>query len=369
MKVGHWYNIQMNFENRSDSMSELLIADGIAKVVTDENNKKHLKIEIKKLCPEIYKKLNELRATNNEDMKEEFHINYEGDYVNKEGGLQYFSKWSIDETILNAVSRYFKDDVLYVKEQSDTYPESYSYFVKNGETCLRNGEKLDDVIANVNPNLVKELQNGNVKVSLPIGEPSDKWGTFELTKNNVELTRYENWRGEEVLGKPTLLLKGNIDVQFKNGTKNYTPEQLAKSYYDSKNNFKNKMNEEVNIVGLSSDCFKKMKNQQTDSEYYIVSIPCKREISSNEKISITLPPFYVENEEGEIKNSIYLGKFGGIERSVRVRDESGNIVQKEMKPIEIKKYYEETLSTSRLNVNSTNRQNDIESEEDEELDR
>lgn len=340
--MGIWYDLKMNFENRSDSMSEILVNNGVAEIVVEENRRgynsnNYLKIDIHKLDPQLYKKLNDSRRENNEPLKEYFSINYNREYVNKDGGLQYYSKWGLDETILDGISKYFKDDVIYVKVENNSYPETYSYFVKNGEVCLRDGTKIDEIIANIKSNLVKELPNGNVKVSLPIGENDDRWGNFELTKNNVELTRYENWEGEMVLDKATFLLKGDVDVHFKNSTKTYTSKQLAKAYYDSKHNFKNKMNEEVNIVGLGSDCFKKMTNRQSDSEYYIVNIPCKREISSDGKISIAMPTFFVENEEGVVGNSICLGKFGGIARNVRVRDESGNIVQKEMKPIEIKK--------------------------------
>ena len=368
--MGDWYDIKMKFENRSDSMSELLVNNGVAEIVVENDRDKisdYIKIDIKKLDAELYDEINKVRKEKNEEgLKEYFSINYKEDYTESKGGLQYYSKWNMDETILSAISRYFKDDVIYVQASYSRYPEYYSYFVKNGEVCLRDGTKIDAAILNLSSNLIKELSNGNIRVSLPIGEENDKWGTFELTKNNVELVRFKNYGDELVLCKPTLLLQGDINVSFKSKSKIYTSKELANAYLNSKENFRNKMNEDVRLVGLSNDYFRKITNSDMGNDYYIVSLPCKRNISANGKITIAFPEYEV-NLDSERGNSIYLGTFGSRGKNVRYQKEDGSFAEKLVRPMDIKQIYEEALSTSRLNSTPINQSNDI--EEDEELER
>ena len=192
---------------------------------------------------------------------------------------------------------------------------------------------------------------GKIKVSLPLGEnDNDKWGTFEITKNNIEIFKFEDLEGKMVAYPSTILLKGNITVDFKNESKIYTPDELREAYDASKNSYRTIMQENIYIKGLSMDKIKKMGNE--DNTYYIVNLPCKRNVSSDEKISFTVNEFFVENIEDPNEMSICVGQFGGISKNVRIQDENGNIVQTTMKPRDIKKYYEETLSPSQLeNIN------------------
>ena len=103
------FNFEFKFEHRKDSMSQLLVDNRIATCEFDKKNEAYLKINLKNLCPEIYNSINKERLAAGKSMIEHFNINYKAD-----GSLQYYSVWAMDETILNAVSRYFKDDLLYV---------------------------------------------------------------------------------------------------------------------------------------------------------------------------------------------------------------------------------------------------------------
>lgn len=349
--MGEWYDIKMRFENRQNvSMSDLLIQAGIAEIINEDEYGRAIdciRIDIKKLNEDFYNEINKDAIENNKPPKEYFTINYKENYTDTEYGLQYFSKWGLDSTILMAISKYFKDDVIYTNATYSGGGDFRSFFVKDGEFCLRDGSKIDNILPRVNPNLVKEQPDGKIKVFLPIGEDdNDKWGTFEITKNNVEIVKFENWEGKMVTLPSTILLKGNITVDFKNENKIYTPDELREAYSASKSSYRTIMQENVYIKGLSLDKLKKMGDE--DNTYYIVNLPCKRKVSSNEKISFTVNENSIENIDNPNEMSIYIGQFGGTPKNVRIQDENGYIVQTTMKPGDIKKYYEETLSPSQL---------------------
>lgn len=345
--MGEWYDIKMRFENRQNvSMSDLLIQAGIAEIINEDEYGRAtdcIKIDIKKLNEDVYNEINQSTRESDAPLKKYFTINYKENYTDTEYGLQYFSKWGLDNTILMAISKYFKDDVIYTNATYSGGGDFRSFFVKDGEFCLRDGSKIDNILPRVNPNLVKEQPDGKIKVFLPIGEDdNDKWGTFEITKNNVEIVKFENWEGKMVTLPSTILLKGDITVDFKNESKIYTPDKLREAYSVSKSAYRTIMQENVYIKGLSMDKLKKMGDE--DNTYYIVNLPCKREVSRNEKISFTVNERSIENIEDPNERLIYIGQFGGTPKNVLIQDKDGNIVQTTMKPGEIRQYYHEKLS-------------------------
>lgn len=346
--MGIWYDIKIKFEHRNASISDLLVNAGVAEfAVKDDYGRDNecLKIDIKKISPKIYNELNTKRATYGMPLKEYFYVNYKDEDTKIKNGLRYYSKAGVDESIIRAISSFFKEDIMYIDISNDQYFfENYFYFLKNAELCLRDGTRSEYSIANVNVNCIRELSNGNIKVSVPIGnDDEDKWGSFELTKNNVELVKYtSDYNGEQRIKPPTLLLTGNIFVRFKKYNKLYSAKELCEAYYETKTKYKDEMNAPIRIEGLDKCFFKKISHNKIDNEFYVVRIPCPVAISEDEVISIAIGTHFIK-EDTSNSYIVDLGSYGSPTRNVQVV-ENGHIVKKQMLPRDIKKYYEETLN-------------------------
>lgn len=288
--------------------------------------KEYLKIDIQKLCPTVYDEINKENIAKGKLLDEFFCINYEND------GLQYYSKWCMDETILKAISRYFKDDVIYVSSIYSRFAYAYSYFIKNGEMCLRDGTFIEHCLCRVNPNLIEEYPNGDYKVSLPIGDDNDKWGIFTITRNNIEF--FQEPYNQQIL------LDENVLVHFNNKDKMYTAKELADAYYESKDTYRNQMNEPVYLENFDMLYCDKRTDKYTGNTYYIVHIPCSQEISEGESISIVVSEYDITHPVNKSLCNICLGVVGK-ERSVQiVKDNKYTRIR--MKPLDIVNHYKET---------------------------
>lgn len=336
--MGEWFDFNFRFEHRKGSMSQLLLDNGVAVLDVNDCGYSYLKIDIKKLCPEIYDEINKENIAKGKELLEQFGINYEGN------GLQYYSKWVMDETILNAVSHYFKDDVIYAFDSYSGNGNIYSYFVKNGQVCLRDGTLAVDCIHGLSPSCIHKINDNNYQVSIPIGEDDDKWGAFSITKNNLEWCEYV-CRGVIYPERQEILLAGNIEVKFKRFSKTYTAKELAEAYYASKNAFYNKMHEDVILSGLNNSCIKKRSDSNMGSDYYVVKIACNPEISEDCLMSIAVSEYDVKNfEDDTLPTEIVLGQVGKP-RNVQVF-KNGKYERTMMKPLEIKMHYESTTAAS-----------------------
>ncbi len=332
--MGEWFDFEFRFEHRKDSMSQLLMDDGIAVLETDNFGSSYLKIDIKKLCSEIYEKINKENIAKGKELREYFRINYKGD------GLQYYSKWVMDEIIVTTVSRYFKDDVIYVLASYSGNGSIFSYFVKNGRDCLRDGTPTVDTIHGLSPNCINKINEDNYQVSIPIGEDNDKWGTFTVTKNNIEWREYVR-DGVVYPERQQILLAEDIEVEFKNFSKTYTAKELADAYFDSKNTFYNKMHAPVFLENLDMCYFNKRVDKYSGNAYYIVHIPCAQDVSEDGSISITVSEYDMTHPVSKSLCNINLGVFGK-ERSIQIVKDKKN-VRTQMKPADIVKHYNKTL--------------------------
>lgn len=323
---------RIRFANKEDSISDALIEKGFAEKV-EEDGKTYLRVFLKKMDPVIY-------AT---DDRESTLIDIDGNSV------KYFHRWGPDDRLSTAISKCFPDDVLDSKRQySAGYSMNISWYEKNGEDTLKDGTPSEGAIANLSPKLLKDCVD-MYQISIPIGENGDKWGTIDVPKDNV---KYSVSSFGDKYGIVVLFKKGQEKVTFKNEEVMMDTKDILTKYYNSRKDYRNEMNTSIEINHLPLENITERIGEM--GKYFIVKIPCPTEISRNGELSITLQEFNVDEENGDVCIGIK-----GKSRNARIMTEDGQMVIKEFRNPDIKKYYEQAMMTrERTEIEEDNERDD-----------
>ena len=277
--MGMWYDYAIQFVDReSGNLTEELIRKGILERAEEKGS---VWVNLKALNEEMFK------DGYKKDGVERIRIGTKAD-----GSLFYVNKWVPDQRIAFEISRHI-DSVLFVKELSD-YGYKYYWYEKNGEPCTRGGKEVKSVILAINPNLVTVNGNG-YKIVLPIGNEQDKWGTIYLKEECVAHKRSIAVDNLEINGPVSVFFdKDRVPVYFKSGKVEMDTVEIRNRYSQSKEDYHRFANQSVILeVPYESVAVKTMRN---NSKFFVITIPCSPEYSSNEEMSFSVNSIYDTGE-------------------------------------------------------------------------
>lgn len=158
------------------------------------------------------------------------------------------------------------------------------------DVCTKDGRETKGQLLMVNPKLVKETRDG-VRISVPIGDESARWGSFTLPKENVacKTYTYEDAETHEVqtgMYEVTVFFdKEKIPVSFRGRVVEMDVSDIEEKFYQSKKDYRNDIIKPIILEVPADNVTKKTNNY---AEYFIVKIPCTREHSSNEEMSFAV---------------------------------------------------------------------------------
>ena len=315
--MAQYYDYVIKFVNKDKNLVESLLQSKIGRV--NANKSYEIFIDLEEIAPNFF--------------KEDIEHNREWLAYIEDNYLYYTHKWSPDDRLIHAISQYFPNDVLDVNCYYTGGGDCPSWYEKNGELVTKDGQKIFSSIFQISSSLIKD--NGkDFKISLPIGEAEDKWGTVFLPK---ECVKKNNMGYRTNIFFPTEF----ADVSFKSGTVKMNAKDISRKYMKSISDYREDMMKSVEISGLSDANFIKKEYKKMGNNYppyYIVKIPCPPEFSSNGCISITLPQCDVNKEAG----TVCLGR-KSLCRNAIIENENGEKAKVLIQNSEIKKKFDETL--------------------------
>lgn len=318
------YRYDIKAKNPDTNLADRLVECGFA-VRRWENivGRESLHIDLTKLSPELL-----------QERKDQGYSDYDQLIIwQNEVNLEYVSLWSFDDRILEAISKAVPDELLIVERDFEWY-ESLQWYEKDGKVCNAAGVPLVQkeehgplIIHNLSPKLIKECDDGDFVVRLPIGNESDKWGTLRVAKDDVLLRHRNNSGTQELSSANIFFTKPEAAVTFRNHSYQMPADEIVNKYYASKNGYREHMKENLVVERSAATSVIHIDNQG----FYIVKFHCpygsmeenSREVmSTNREFSITVPKCYMQED------SIIIGE-RGKPRSVMVVNENGNLVKKQ----------------------------------------
>lgn len=332
--MGEWFQYSMRFANKQGRLSDRLVEMGLAerqpKVLSDGRNVTEYRIFLDRFENYIGEEARKI-------FSHEFSLDPPltslviGEEEN--GNIYYVNKWAPNDSLSIAIGKAVGIDKENIVETTCSYTGGFQYIRwyewKDGQ-CTKDGSPVYGMISSVNKNLLKEVGN-EYQVRLPIGDENARWGSFTVPKGNIT---FGEWADEEGnahrYGFSVFFSEKEIPVTFYGRKVNMTPKEISDKYYDSKENFRREMSKPVKIE-VSSD--KVTRKASQDGGYFIVKVPCTREMSENMELSVTSGLFGVRNAG----NGNYVVQIGnkGCTRGVFVV-ENGSRVRKELKAVEIR---------------------------------
>lgn len=304
--MGEWFDYGIKFANKEENLAELMARKGLA-TITQEL----LSLNLKEINPEMF-----ATGYRPDDNFEHITIGFD------ENAVYYTNKWVPDDRLSIAISKQFPNDVLEISREYTGGCDDIIWYSKDGKNTTKNGNSLITAIYSLNSKLCKDIGKF-YKISLPIGEENDKWGSITISKDNVN---HLEWNTSVYFDME------EINVTFKSGIVKMNTKELVEKFYDSKRNYNNDMHSLIKITGLPRANFRKKDN------YYIVKIFCPQDISSNGYISITVPDYDVDINNG----AITLGE-KGKSRSVQITSQTDGIIRDRFSNPFIKECYEKAM--------------------------
>lgn len=332
--MGEWFQYSMKFANKQGRLSDKLVEMGLAErqpmVLPDGRNVTDYRIFLDRFENYI-----------GEEARKIFSYEFEQDppltsLVVKEeenGNVYYVNKWAPNDSLAIAIGKAVGVDKENIVETTCDYTGGFQYIKwyewKDGQ-CTKDGSPVYGTITRISSNLLKEVGN-EYQVRLPIGDENARWGSFTVPKENVTFGEWFDEGGaSHKYGFSVFFSEKEIPVTFYGRKVNMTPEEISDKYYHSKEDFRKEMAKPVRIEVSSNKVTRKTSQ---DGGYFIVKVPCPREMSENEELSITANIYDVK-DAGNGNYVVHIGEKGKI-RGVFVV-ENGSRVKKEFKTVEIR---------------------------------
>ena len=247
--------------------------------------------------------------------------------------LWYCNKWSPNLAIATAISILFPNELLKAREIAPYFAKDYTFYLKNGELTNKVGEKLINYyFTYARKRQVKELPSGDVKVSFPIGEDSDKWGSIIFSKNDVE-----------DLGNlfTVYFCKDSYKVKFREHEEEIPVENLIGRISNSRDNFRVKMAATVYMDGLSSADF------AASRDFFVVKFPIKHPEKGIVTASMCVSLY--DKEHFDQTGSLPLGEFGKERSVMYIKDGQPN-EKSSIRPADLVSYRNDFLSMTEENL-------------------
>lgn len=266
--MGMWYNYTIQLANeKSGNLTDKLIQKGILERA-EEND--FVWVNLKALNAELFK------DGYKEDGFERIKIRTEED-----GSLFYINNGVPDQRLAFEFSRHL-DDLLFITEESD-YGDQHYWYEKNGDICTKDGKEVKGAIMAINPKLVSLNGNG-YKIALPIGNEQDKWGTIYLKEECVAHRHSLEADSLGFSGPVSVFFdKERIPVYFKSGKIEMGTSEIKNRYTQSREDYRCFANQPIILeVPHENVSVKMIRNMP---RFFVVTIPCSPEYSSNEEMS------------------------------------------------------------------------------------
>lgn len=236
--------------------------------------------------------------------------------------LHYCNKWAPSDLIYCALSVIYPEEIFGVYiTNTYWYEEDRSFYIKNDSDVNIDGDAITPLIFKHAQNF-KEYDENRYKISLPLGDGADKWGTIIIPKTNVSECKNEVWFPKNEL----------VTITFKySPPKTMTPEDLRVLYREKIKQFSEQMNREFVLNGLSSeDIIRRTNPHDSNSCYYIVKIPVTSDISENGYASACIPNYCVNAAQ----NTVSIGRVSDYRGIMVVKDGESQRIEMKIKDIE-----------------------------------
>lgn len=325
--MGYWYSYKIKSLKENFSIPEKLISANIG-MRTDNG----FTIDISKLSQEIYSEITKDGSTN-----PYITINENGN------AISYYHKWVPDDRLADAISKAIPEEIFLVTRHGD-YGDYAAWYIKNGIVCDAKGKSVVKNQAgqylglfNINTKL-KTKRDGSISLSLPIGSEDSKWVFIDIPKESVIQETYTTVEGiVQQLSVSIMLTQETYKVSTKQSEYELSTVDIVNKYIQSKDDYRKSMHE---LLKIDRSKILRLDNR---GDYYIVYLPCLTSVSSNGRLSITIPNYDVKED------CIVLGERGSG-RNVIIAEEDGMKTKKRLNHPDIIKYVDEAYSIMHPNM-------------------
>ncbi len=340
--MGEWYDYDVYLPKKKDSIKnirDLLVNDGYItfteKEVEERDENGNIQIKLKMMpyleIDKIDSKIAELKNDSNFlslkrcYTRDRIGIGLSDHPYHSEEDLpclHYCNKWAPNDLIFAALSIIYPEEIFGVYETSTYWFEGdYSFYIKNDSFTNINGEEVTPLVFRHTQNF-KEYDETRYKISLPLGDGADKWGTIIIPKINVSECKNEVWFPKNEL----------VTIIFKySPPKTMAPEDLRTLYREKRAQFSEQMNREFVLNDLSSeDIIRRTDPYNSNNCYYIVKIPVPVDISENGYASACIPNYCVNTTQ----NTVTIGRVGDYKNIMVVKDGESQRIEMKIKDIE-----------------------------------
>lgn len=253
--------------------------------------------------------------------------------VSSDNKIEYLNKWTQNFGIALAISALYPDLIVEAVEVPP-YGRSTRNYLKDGEWTNKEGEIAPLALYGINPVFFKDKIGDSIKVSLPIGDENDKWGTIILPLKNVS-----GYYEEQNEYNTIMFTEEEISVKFKNKTEIMPVKDLCKKFYDNKKAFREYANAPMILSGVSERDITRRENN--NDFYYILEIPVPENISENGILRTTVSEYNISDTDIENEKNIELGARSKFKNCHVVKN--GNIDTIRLTNEKIKELYDENV--------------------------
>ncbi len=271
--MGEWYDYKFKFKNSDDIITRMK-EDGF--ISDHETNPTSVYLHIRNI---IEKLPNDDIA---QKLSNDFRDNIETIEIGRGNNhLFYVHKWTPSTAIPRAISLLYPEKILLTMEYAPYYDKDKTLFIKKSDFVTPSGKPITAALWDINYKLWNKMPDGNISVSLPIGEANDKWGRLILSKDNAPYCGC------------ILLTDDTVPVRFKNKTVDMPAGTIIEQYYQSKNEYRQYAQatmvlQNINISAAS------LRGSEYDC-FYVLPFPVSMDISDNGMASITISEYEYEN--------------------------------------------------------------------------
>ncbi len=359
--MGEWYDYNIRFKDNGPEIHETLIKDGYASLETNKAGNTDLRLYLSRI-DEAIKDHDLVKNSKDPEIRNRYLGYYYRDRENKPfdsiivrmvrhdhgdsfcpDSIFYVNKWVPNNAIPLAISALYPERLVEVIETAPYFDRDTTSYIKNGDWVNKEGEKLVAGLWGINPKFIKEPKDGMARVSLPVGDENDKWGSFMTPLKNISGYVYS---GGVVENNTVFFTEKTIRLSFKNSIKTYPVKDLVKEFYEAKNNFRDYARESMILENVPPENLKKHEGQHGD--FYVLNV----HLEEGRSYSLTVPDHSVGND-----GCVNLGERKRA-RNTRIVEENGRFEQEYISNEKIKKAYD----------TYPQREEDMEQEEDAEMD-